>query len=201
MENLESNYIRQHYATQTAKDIAAHLNIPISRVYRLAAAMGLKKPIEAIRQMSKDTYHLSGIKTQFGKGHIPWNKGIKTDGSKIPSHTKFQKGQMPKNYLPVGWSRIDADGYHWMKVNDPNVWKMIHVITWQNENGPVPDGKIVIFKDGNRSNLDIENLILVDRKEHMLRNSIQRYPMEVQQSLKAISKLKKIIKNHGKEQN
>jgi len=34
----------------------------------------------------------------------------------------------------------------------------------------------------------------------MLRNSIQRYPMEVQQSIKAISKLKKIIKNHGKEQ-
>ena len=78
---------------------------------------------------------------------------------------------------------------------------MIHVITWQNEHGPVPDGKIVIFKDGNRNNLDIENLILVDRKEHMLRNSIQRYPMEVQQSIKAISKLKKIIKNHGKEQN
>lgn len=201
MENSESNYIRQHYATQSARQIAAHLNIPISRVYRLAAAMGLKKPIESIRQMSKDTYHLSGLKTQFSKGHTPWNKGKKVDGSKIPAHTKFQKGQFPKNYLPVGWSRIDSEGYHWIKVADPRTWKMIHVVTWEIEHGPVPDGKIVIFKDGNRNNLDIENLTLVDRKEHMLRNSIQRYPMEVQQSLKAICKLKKIIKNHGKEQN
>ncbi len=143
---------------------------------------------------------MSGKRTQFSKGHVPWNKGIKTDGSKIPDRTKFQKGSLPHNYRPIGWSRIDSEGYHWIKVADPNKWKMIHVIQWEVEHGQVPKGKIVIFKDGNRNNFDIENLILVDRKEHMLRNSIQRYPMEVQQSIKAISKLKKIIKNHGKEQ-
>jgi len=200
MVTLQNDYIRQHYATQTAKEIAAHLNIPMSRVYRLATSMGIKKPLEAIRQRSKETYHMSGKRTQFGKGHVPWNKGIKTDGSKIPDRTKFQKGNLPHNYKPIGWSRIDSEGYHWIKVADPNKWRMIHVMQYEVEHGQVPKGKIVVFKDGNRNNFDIENLILVDRKEHMLRNSIQRYPMEVQQSIKAISKLKKIIKNHGKEQ-
>jgi hypothetical protein len=69
------------------------------------------------------------------------------------------------------------------------------------EHGPIPKGAIIRFKDGNKLNFDIENLILIDPKQNMELNTIHRYPEEMQSTMKTISKLKKIIKNHGKEQN
>ncbi|MGD6992151.1 HNH endonuclease signature motif containing protein [Sutcliffiella horikoshii] len=115
---------------------------------------------------AKTRYGLkSGIKGgQFEKGFKPWNKGLKgldTGGKE----TRFKKGNKPLNSRPVGFERIDVDDYVVVKVAEPSVWKMKHVMAWEKENGPVPKGYTVIFGDGNRQNFDIDNLILVSRKQ------------------------------------
>jgi hypothetical protein len=78
-------------------------------------------------------------------------------------------------------------------------WKMLHVYMWEAVNGPVPDGHIVVFKDKNPLNCLIENLEMVTREEHMIRNSIMRFPKDVISTIKLISTLKKKIKQHAEQ--
>jgi hypothetical protein len=42
--------------------------------------------------------------------------------------------------------------------------------------------------------------MLVDRETNMRLNTIHRYPEEVKQAMKSLSKLKRKIQTHGKEQ-
>ena len=110
-------------------------------------------------------YHLNTGRTgRFEKGHIPCNKGrkgIRAEGSK---KTWFQKGNIPKNYKPIGSERVNVNGYIEVKIADPNKWKQKHRVIWEQENGKIPRGYAVIFKDGDKLNIDIDNLMLVSRK-------------------------------------
>jgi hypothetical protein len=88
-----------------------------------------------------------------------------------------------------------------MKVREGlNGWVMIHRLAWELENGPIPEGKFLRFIDGNKGNMELDNLMLVDRESNMRLNTIHRYPEEVKQAMKSLSKLKKTIQTHGKEQ-
>ena len=40
-------------------------------------------------------------------------------------------------------------------------------------NGPVPEGKMVSFLDGNKDNCNIENLVLIDNEENLEMNRSQ----------------------------
>ena len=105
----------------------------------------------------------SGLNGRFKPGHAPYNKG-KT-GHHGGEVTQFKTGHKPWNYKPVGTERIDGDGYVGIKTTDPNKWRPKHLIIWEAANGPAPKGHAVIFGDGNRFNFDLNNLLLVSRKE------------------------------------
>jgi hypothetical protein len=98
--------------------------------------------------------------------------------------TQFKPGNKPHTWRPVGSERVTDDGIRQRKVTDtgctPRDWKAIHVLMWEAENGPVPRGHIVVFKDRNRERLALENFELVTRQELMRRNSYHtRYPKEI----------------------
>jgi len=115
-------------------------------------------------------HHIStGRKGCFPKGHIPHNKG-KTGGLSHSPGTCFKKGNIPHTYRPVGSVRIDSYGYTSIKVADPRAWKMKHVIVWEEANGKIPPGSVVIFGDGNKQNFELDNLVLVSRAELAMLN-------------------------------
>lgn len=106
----------------------------------------------------------SGLTGHFPSGHRPWNTGVKH--STGWSATRFQPGRMPPTYRPVGSERVDnKDGYLWVKIADPKTWRPKHLVIWEQAHGPVPKGHVVIFADGNRRNLDLDNLVIVTRAE------------------------------------
>jgi hypothetical protein len=118
-----------------------------------------------------------GVNTCFPKGHVPFNKGKK--GLNIGGvETQFKKGHMPHNYVPIGserirtprTNRISIGDYIDVKIADPNIWRAKHILIWEADNGPVPKGHAVIFGDGNNRNFDINNLILVSRKQLAILN-------------------------------
>jgi hypothetical protein len=120
--------------------------------------------VSQIRAYIKNHNLKSGLNTRFEKGHKPWNKdkkGLVTGGKE----TQFKKGNVPFNYMPVGSERVNGDGYVDIKIADPNKWKGKHILVWEKHNGPVPAGHAVIFGDRNNRNFDIDNLIMVSRKQ------------------------------------
>ena len=109
----------------------------------------------------------NGRNTQFKKGQTPANKGSK--GLMKPNRTSYKKGNVPHTKVPVGTEVLmktgRTAGYTKVKVAEPNKWKMKHIIVWETEHGEVPDGHCIIFADRNKSNFNLDNLLLVSRAE------------------------------------
>jgi hypothetical protein len=197
---IQLDFIAEYYPQMKTAEIAKIIGVSESSIYNIAFKYGFKKSPEYLREVHGSVIKEAGKKYRYTKGQEPWNKGIKGRNN-APEHTLFKNGHIPANYKPVGWTRIDSEGYHWTKVEEGlNGWVMTHRLAWEIENGPIPKGKFLRFIDGNKENWQIENLMLVDRENNMRLNTIHRYPEELKSTMKTISKLKKIIKNHGKEQ-
>jgi hypothetical protein len=115
---------------------------------------------EQIRNAAKIRGLSTGNDGRFKPGQIPHNKGKKkwwTGGEE----TRFKKDHMPFNYRPVGSERVNVEGYIEIKVADPKTWKLKHRLIWEAAHGLIPRGHRVVFGDGDKANLSLDNLILV----------------------------------------
>jgi hypothetical protein len=189
------------YPHTDTKELAAKYGVSITTCYHIAGNRKIKKSPEiyaAMLQKTNKNLLESGKVHRYKKGDTAWNKG---QYMRMNPATEFKKGNMPHNYKPVGSERSTKDGYRERKIADPKKWKGVHIIVWEEHNGPVPSKHKVVFKSNDRLNCDISNLEMISYKEAMLRNTIQRYPQEIVQAIKTISKLKKTIRNHGAKQN
>ena len=134
----------------------------------------------------------TGLTGQFEKGHTPANKGMK--GNYAPGSEKgwFTKGHIPKNYRPVGSERISKDGYVEVKTREPNKWELKHRVVWRNYNGEVPRGHIIIFRDGDKMNVAIDNLMLIKRSAHAVMNhtDLHEYTGDLKEVAVRIAELK-----------
>lgn len=117
----------------------------------------------------------SGIKTTFKKGQVPFNKGMKqsdymsAEAIERTKNTRFQKGQDPINWQPIGYERITRDGYTEVKVRDEKEvhstknFELKHRVLWKKHHGEIPESHIVIFKNGNPQDVRLENLMMIHR--------------------------------------
>lgn len=128
----------------------------------------------------------SGLTGWYQKGHAPGNKGKKleeyvTDPDRLADIRRriapswFRRGERPPNELPIGSVTVRAKGkdrngsYKYVKVSMEGEfwdrWKLLHRKVWEDHNGPIPDDKVVMFKNGDVMNCDINNLMLISRSE------------------------------------
>lgn len=136
----------------------------------LNSTFGTNYTREQIKACRSRNHWNSGLTGQFEKGHAPYNKGKKRGSFPGMEKTQFKKGHIPHNHRPVGSIRKDCEGYVSKKVAEPNKWRMLHVLNWEAAHGPVPPGHALIFKDGDRSNCELDNLLLVTRAELAVMN-------------------------------
>ena len=123
----------------------------------------------------------SGCTGWYQKGHPPGNKGKKleeyiTDPERLEdirqriSATQFKKGQRPFNEMPIGTVVVNSQGYKIRKKQMKGTlwerWEFLHRAVWEEHNGRIPEGMIVSFKDGDKLNCSIDNLMLITRKEN-----------------------------------
>ncbi|MCX4351733.1 MAG: HNH endonuclease signature motif containing protein [Lachnospiraceae bacterium] len=138
-------------------------------------------------------HHLNTGRTgRFQKGQVPPNKGKKGVYAAGCEKTWFPKGHIPKNHRPVGSERVNKDGYVEVKVAEPNKWKLKHRIVWEKVNGPVPKGYIIIFRDNDKTNTDINNLLMIKRGIHAVMNhtGLCEYSGEFKDTAVMIAELK-----------
>lgn len=117
----------------------------------------------------------TGTKGRFRKGFTPWNKGERYIAGGRSAETQFKKGNMPKSHKPVGTTRISKDGYLEKKIGEPNKWEYAHRIVWEEAHGKIPEGHIVVFRDGNKQNLSLDNLACISRAVSM---QLNRYNLQ-----------------------
>ena len=200
-----NDIIRERYPFEPTKKIADDLGVSESIVYNRAFAMGIKKDPVYLRSTQFPVGYLGGKATQFQKGQAPPNKGQKMskDVYQKVAKTMFKKGNKPMNTQPIGTihQRRDTGGkmYLYIKLADSK-WEQLNRYTWEQHNGPIPKGMVVVYKDGNYLNNDIANLLMITKKENMARNTIQRLPKELQQVMRLKCKLIKKINNNGTKQ-
>ena len=122
----------------------------------------------------------SGLTGWYQRGRSPANKGKKLEeyvgterAAEIKEQiraTQFKKGESPANELPIGSVVTNKHGYKMRKVRMKGSqwerWEFLHRAVWEEHNGPIPEGMLVAFRDGDRSNCSIENLVLVTPGEN-----------------------------------
>lgn len=133
----------------------------------------------ALANMKRKLNLTNDIDTKFKKGKTSWNKGRKmsTEQYEKCKKTMFQKGNL-SNARPVGDERIDIDGYTYIKVKQPNKWVLKHRWLYEKEKGKIPKGYNLIFADGNKQNLNLDNLILLSNSELFIMNQKGLYKQD-----------------------
>jgi hypothetical protein len=201
----EIEYLKKSYPLVCGKIISKKLGITYSQMVYQARKLGLKKDYKFLLDSSKRLLEAS-INTRFKKGCVAINKGKKqteymsTEAIQRAAATRFKKGSIPHNSLPVGsevlrYDKRSRKSYFMIKVEGCTklVYKHVHIFEthW---NLKLKPGENVVFKDGNTANFSIENLECITNVELMKRNTIQRFPAELKTQMVKNSRLKKIIK-------
>lgn len=107
----------------------------------------------------------------FEKGQAAHNKGKR--GFRAPGSEQgwFKPGQRRgvavKLYKPIGTERMSKCGYLERKIHDgmplQSRWRAVHLIRWEEVNGPLPRGVVLKCLDGDRTNTDPSNWTAVPR--------------------------------------
>lgn len=191
----EIEYLKQNYCNKFTSEIATELDRSVRAVYQAATVYGLKKSPEFMKmalEREAEKLKVIGTKTRFKPGNISHNKGQKMS-KELYERVKvsmFKKGNEPHNMKYDGHERLDPkDGYIYIRISKGK-YVLKHRLVWEQHNGPITKGNIIIFKDKNKYNLNIDNLQMITKRENMLRNTVTKYPLELQQLIKLNNKLK-----------
>lgn len=161
-------FIRDNSWGVSSKDMAAMVN----------EKFGTHFTQVAMKQFRQRHGIKSGVTGWYQKGHAPGTKGktiaeiCHNDPEKLAkvAQTWYRKGHRPHNELPVGSIVTNPDGYLLRKKSMEGTqwerWEFLHRTVWEEHNGPVPEGMVVSFKDGDKANCDINNLMLITMGEN-----------------------------------
>jgi hypothetical protein len=187
------DYIQEHYKGVSPADMAVRLN----------EAFGTSYTYKQLRAYYKNHSYTSGIDTRFKKGDIPPNKGKKG----MPMHpnavaTQFKKGHTPANKLPIGTVLEKCDGYLWRKIGEGcRDWRQEHILRWEEANGPLPEGGMLTFLDGDKHNVELSNLRLItnDINLELNRSGLRTSDPELNETAILIADLRTKARKRRKE--
>jgi len=176
----EKDFMRENYPHMTNPEIAEALGRTVAAVARRGNQMGLSKTAETrARVNSRNSSKPRRV----------------SPGSK---RTQFSRGITPHNLLPIGAERWSHNGYLVRKIRDTGEWcerwAPVHKLLWEEAHGPIPEGHVVAFRDGDKTNVVLENLELRTKKDHMLRYSVWNYPRPLAEAMRMLGQHRRRIR-------
>jgi len=135
------------------------------------AAFGCGVTLAALIGLCKRRGWTTGRSGRFGAGHTPANKGKTMPFNTASAATRFKPGRRVGRaaalYQPIGTERLSRYGYRERKVNDDmplqRRWRAVHILRWEAEHGPVPQGHALKSLDGDRLNTAPANWVAIPR--------------------------------------
>ncbi|HZJ80491.1 MAG TPA: HNH endonuclease signature motif containing protein [Dysgonamonadaceae bacterium] len=188
----QEDFVRSQYLTKPIKTMAAELGIHPGRIIRFLKREGLEIPLE-IRKKRRSI-------SQFKKGHKTFNKGMKQSDWMSPEDLKkvkkhwYKKGNVPHNVHAEGDGAIsirkDNRGIPIKHIRvSLGIWEPLHRYNYEKKHGPIPEGYMLSFKDGNTLNTEDDNIELITMIENMYRNAKYNYPKEVIPSMTLVKQI------------
>lgn len=194
--------------TQEMKQFLEDEQYGISRkelTEKFNARFGLSMSEDCVHSACKRYGLKNGRDGRFYKGQESPTKGKKMSSEVYAKSapTMFKKGQVPHNHLPVGsrrWRDYRGHMVEMEKIAEPNDWEFVHRLNWIREKGPIPEGSMVIFADGDTRHNSIENLMLETKTQHCVKNRwfMNGYDRESQEALQKLADLKVAVKRRSK---
>jgi hypothetical protein len=202
----ERELLRRLFPHYTSLAIARTMGRTVCAINGQAGKLGLQKSAEHLQANGGrwNPDHPKAVVNRFQKGLVPWNKGkhIVTGGRS--AETRFKPGGKPGNWKPIGSERVTTDGYLQRKLTDtgypPRDWVPVHHIVWKEAGRDVPKGYRLVFKDGNRLNVVLENLELASIADLMRRNTIHNLPPELREVVHLRAAIVRKINRHERAQ-
>ena len=161
-------WLQELYAETPSWKIAQVMNRKYLSIRNRATKLGLKKSADYLEREKPGC---------FRQGHTTWNKGVAFESGGRSLETQFKTGGTPANTQPVGTEVVDNYGYRKRKVRDDapkgkayQNWRFVHVIVWEQSNGPLPKGNLVRFRDSDITNFSPGNLVALTRGENVVIN-------------------------------
>jgi len=200
-------YIKKHYANTRTIDISRVICFSMYTIYNYASTVGLKKSAEFLASPQSGILtkgHIRGKQTQFIKGHTPENKGKKMPAEirKKVELTFFTKGHLPANTLYDGAITIRKDKkgtmQKYIRISKAK-WDTLSRVVWKQENGKIPRGYNIVFKNGDTMNCTIDNLEMISNAELMQRNTCQNYPEPLRKLIQIKGVLSRQINKNNHE--
>lgn len=158
----QKEFIRCNYLGIDSKILTTRINNHFGTQFTIGQINSLRYDLGCASGITNHGKRVSPA-TEFKKGHKSWNKNTK--GLTSANRTSFKPGQKPPNTHPIGTIMMREDGYVYIKVKEMKPsrfgWKALHILNWEKENEPVPKGHKLLFLDGNHTNCDVSNLMLI----------------------------------------
>jgi hypothetical protein len=202
----EDEILRRLYPDRRAADVAAELERNVCQVHARAKRLGVRKSdaFNASPQsgrVAKGRLLPASLPYRFKPGQVSHNKGRHYQPGGRAAETQFKPGLVPHNTQPIGTEVWNSAGYLVRKISDARGltqrqrWRFVHALIWEAAHGPVPRGFGLVFRNGNRADLRLDNLELVSDQERMRRNSIHSLiPSELKELIQLNGRLKRRIR-------
>jgi len=172
----EKEYFKKIVKGHTTDEIIELFNKKFNRVLTKGQVKNYKRKYKLT----------SGIDTKFKKGQKATGK-------------PFKKGNIPHNKKENLYEFISTDGYTYVKIDD-NKFIQKQRYLYQKYKGEIPKGYSVMFLDQDKTNFELENLILVE--DNIMKSTIGTRQMtknkDINKTLILISKLKDKLKKKEK---
>ena len=183
------DFMRKDYVGVTNREMAL----------RLEREFGVEFKPKSVGEYRRKIGCTSGNDGKFHKGQTPHNKGVK---GVYPGSEKggFKKGYMPSTTLPVGAEVFGKEGYWKIKIANPSVWEYKHRLVWKEAHGDIPPDHVVIFKDSDINNCELDNLMCISKAESaiMCRLGLRSKNKEITEVGHSLAKLMMATSNRQK---
>lgn len=75
----------------------------------------------------------------------------------------------------------------------------MHLIVWEEANGPLPRGYAVTFVNGDKRDIQIGNLALISRRDLMARNTVHNLPEPLAKTVQLLGALNRQIRRRTRD--
>lgn len=138
----------------------------------IARQIGRKRKSIALKALKMGLKYKGPVISGFKKGAEPWNKGIKYS-PKGSEKGWFKKGAEPITAREVlkPYLRDDHGKKYWYIKTKEGKIMPYHRFIWETAVGPIPKDHVVVFKDFDTMNTNLDNLACINRVENIRRSA------------------------------